>query len=117
VINKVRCIERNAPMKALYKAESGPGLSLVERPEPSPRDGDVKIRVMRTGICGTDLHIDSWDAWAAGAVNAPLIPGHEFSGRVVEVGADVTTVEVGECVGIAEIVEQAVVIFAKTLPV
>jgi threonine 3-dehydrogenase len=85
-------------MKALYKASAGPGLSLVERPEPSPRDGDVKIQVMRTGICGTDLHIDSWDAWAAGAVNAPLIPGHEFSGRVVEVGADVTTVKVGELV-------------------
>jgi len=85
-------------VKALYKAANGPGLSLIERPEPTPAAGEVKIRVLRTGICGTDLHIDSWDAWAAGAVNAPLIPGHEFSGRVVEVGEDVTTVPLGALV-------------------
>ncbi len=82
-------------MKALYKSESGPGLILVERPEPIPGVSDVKIRVMRTGICGTDLHIDSWDAWAARTVNAPLIPGHEFSGEVVEIGSAVTSVPVG----------------------
>ena len=82
-------------MKALYKAESAAGLKLVERPEPETGPGEVKIRVMRTGICGTDLHIESWDAWASDAVNAPLIPGHEFSGTVVEVGSDVTSVEVG----------------------
>ncbi|WP_111718429.1 L-threonine 3-dehydrogenase [Homoserinimonas sp. OAct 916] len=85
-------------MKALFKETAGPGLTLVERPEPSPGPGDVKIKVLRTGICGTDLHIESWDAWAEGAVNAPLIPGHEFSGRVVEIGEDVTTVSVGELV-------------------
>lgn len=82
-------------MKALYKESAAPGLKLVERPEPTPGAGDVKIRVARTGICGTDLHIDSWDDWAAGAVNAPLIPGHEFSGHVVEVGEGVTSVKVG----------------------
>lgn len=82
-------------MKALYKAAAAPGLQLVERPEPTPGPGEVKIRVLRTGICGTDLHIDAWDDWAAGAVNAPLIPGHEFSGRVVELGDDVTSVQVG----------------------
>jgi threonine 3-dehydrogenase len=85
-------------VKALFKAASGPGLSLVERPEPTPGASEVKIQVLRTGICGTDLHIDSWDAWAASAVNAPLIPGHEFSGRVVEIGEDVTTVPVGALV-------------------
>jgi threonine 3-dehydrogenase len=85
-------------VKALFKATSGPGLSLVERPEPTPGASEVKIQVLRTGICGTDLHIDSWDAWAASAVNAPLIPGHEFSGRVVEIGEDVTTVPVGALV-------------------
>lgn len=85
-------------MKALFKESAGPGLTLVERPEPSAGPGDVKIQVLRTGICGTDLHIESWDAWAAGAVNAPLIPGHEFSGRVVEIGDDVTTISVGELV-------------------
>jgi threonine 3-dehydrogenase len=85
-------------MKALFKPASGPGLTLVDRPEPTPGHNDVKIRVARTGICGTDLHIESWDSWAAGAINAPLIPGHEFSGYVVEVGVDVTTVSIGDLV-------------------
>ena len=85
-------------MKALYKDKAGPGLILAERPEPTPGRGEVKIRVARTGICGTDLHIESWDAWAAGAINAPLIPGHEFSGHVVELGEGVSSVEVGALV-------------------
>ncbi|MDQ2796396.1 MAG: L-threonine 3-dehydrogenase, partial [Actinomycetota bacterium] len=61
-------------------------------------EDDVKIRVLRTGICGTDLHIEAWDAWAAGAIDAPLIPGHEFCGEVVEVGAGVRDVDVGNLV-------------------
>ena len=85
-------------MKALYKDKAGPGLILAERPEPTPGRGEVKIRVARTGICGTDLHIESWDAWAAGAINAPLIPGHEFSGHVVELGEGVTSVDLGALV-------------------
>ena len=56
----------------------------------------MKIRVLRTGICGTDLHIEAWDDWAAGAVNAPLIVGHEFCGEVVAVGAGVRDVRVGD---------------------
>jgi len=82
-------------MKALYKSGPHAGLELVERPEPTPGPHEVKIRVHRTGICGTDLHIESWDAWASGAVNTPLIPGHEFSGEVVEIGTEVTSVAVG----------------------
>lgn len=82
-------------MKALFKESAAPGLRLVERPEPTPGFGEVKVRVHRTGICGTDLHIESWDNWANGAVNAPLIPGHEFSGEVVEVGEGVKSVAVG----------------------
>ena len=85
-------------MRALYKSAAGPGLVLTERPEPEPGHTDVKIRVARTGICGTDLHIESWDPWAAGAINAPLVPGHEFSGHVVEVGRDVGSVAVGDFV-------------------
>lgn len=85
-------------MKALYKGVAGPGLTLTDRPEPNPGPNDVKIRVARTGICGTDLHIESWDPWADGAVNAPLIPGHEFSGHVVEVGDNVRTFAVGDVV-------------------
>ena len=83
-------------MKALYKPAAAAGLELVDRPEPSAGAGEVKIRVLRAGICGTDLHIEAWDEWAAAAVNQPLVVGHEFAGEVVEVGRDVTTVAVGD---------------------
>jgi len=85
-------------LRALYKRSASPGLEWVERPEPSVGPGEVKIRVLRTGICGTDLHILAWDDWAAGAVNAPLIAGHEFSGEVVAVGAGVRNAAVGDLV-------------------
>lgn len=83
-------------MKALYKPGPQSGFELVDRPEPSPGLGEVKIRVMTTGICGTDLHIESWDAWAAGIIEAPLIPGHEFYGEVVELGDGVHDVRIGD---------------------
>lgn len=83
-------------MKALFKAVAGPGLELVDRPDPVAGPGDVVIRVLRTGICGTDLHILRWDGWAESAVAAPLIPGHEFYGEVVEVGPLVCDVAVGD---------------------
>src|SRR5919112_1533431 len=83
-------------MKALYKAGPQAGFELVDRPEPEAGPADVKIRVMTTGICGTDLHIQSWDAWAQGIIEAPLIPGHEFYGEVVETGEDVRDVKVGD---------------------
>jgi threonine 3-dehydrogenase len=85
-------------MKALYKPAAAAGLELVDRPEPKPGRDEVKVRVLRTGICGTDLHIESWDPWAAGAVDAPLVPGHEFCGEVVEVGDEVRDVAVGDLV-------------------
>jgi threonine 3-dehydrogenase len=85
-------------MKALYMPAAAPGLELVERPEPVVGGNDVKIRVLRTGICGTDLHIEAWDDWAAGAVRAPLIPGHEFAGEVVAIGDGVRDVRVGDLV-------------------
>ncbi|MGH8860592.1 MAG: L-threonine 3-dehydrogenase [Jatrophihabitantaceae bacterium] len=85
-------------MRALYKPAAAPGFELVERPEPGAGPGEVKIRVLRAGICGTDLHIEQWDAWAASAVNAPLIAGHEFCGEVVEVGSGVRDVHVGALV-------------------
>ena len=83
-------------MKALYKPAGAPEFEFTDRPEPEAGPDEVKIRVLRTGICGTDLHIESWDAWAASAVNAPLIPGHEFCGEVVAVGAGVRDVRVGD---------------------
>jgi threonine 3-dehydrogenase len=85
-------------VRALYKPAASPGFELVDRPEPEAGPGEVKIRVLRTGICGTDLHIESWDAWAASAVNAPLVPGHEFCGEVVDVGDGVQDVPVGALV-------------------
>jgi len=83
-------------MKALFKEEPGAGLTLVDRPEPTAGPGDVVIRVLRTGICGTDLHIHRWDDWAASAISTPLIPGHEFYGEVVEVGPLVHDIVVGD---------------------
>lgn len=82
-------------MLALFKPHGAPGLELADRPEPHPGDHEVKIRVLRTGICGTDLHIESWDAWAASTIKPPLIPGHEFYGEVVEIGREVRDVPVG----------------------
>lgn len=83
-------------MKALYKSGAQAGFELVDRPEPEAGPDDVKIRVMTTGICGTDLHIQSWDSWAQGIIEAPLIAGHEFYGEVVETGEDVRDVKVGD---------------------
>jgi threonine 3-dehydrogenase len=85
-------------VKALYKPAAAPGFDLTDRPEPEPGPAEVKVRVLRTGICGTDLHIEAWDAWAAGAVDQPLIAGHEFCGEVVAVGAAVRDVRVGDLV-------------------
>ena len=85
-------------MKALVKTAPGPGLSLVDVSEPAVGPGEVKLRVLRTGICGTDLHIDAWDGWSARTIRAPLVIGHEFVGRVVEVGAAVTKVREGDLV-------------------
>ncbi|MCR2802031.1 L-threonine 3-dehydrogenase [Microbacterium sp. zg-Y818] len=85
-------------MKALYKSAPGAGFEFVDRPEPDPGTADVKIRVLRTGICGTDLHIEKWDDWAASTIKTPLVPGHEFYGEVVEVGQSVRDVAVGDLV-------------------
>ncbi len=85
-------------MRALIKDRAAAGLSFIELPEPTPGPGEAKVRVLRTGICGTDLHIDSWDHWAQGAITAPLVPGHEFSGEVVELGDGVESVRVGDLV-------------------
>ncbi len=85
-------------MKSLRKLEAAPGFQLVDVAEPIAGPRDVKIKVLRTGICGTDLHIQSWDSWAASTINVPITPGHEFSGTVVEIGADVTTINIGDFV-------------------
>ncbi len=85
-------------MKALMKIGPQAGLELTDVPEPQiTRGNDVKIRVMRAGICGTDLHIHAWDASAESMCDTlPFIPGHEFYGEVVEIGEDVMDVQVGD---------------------
>jgi threonine 3-dehydrogenase len=85
-------------MKALVKSSAAPGLELQDVPEPEIGINDVLIEVDRTGICGTDLHIYNWDAWAQGAVPTPLVIGHEFVGRIVEMGSNVTDCKVGDVV-------------------
>jgi len=85
-------------MKALVKVDAAPGLELTDVADPQVGPGDVAVKVLRTGICGTDLHIDSWDDWAARNVKPPLVLGHEFVGEVVETGRNVTGVKVGDLV-------------------
>jgi threonine 3-dehydrogenase len=85
-------------MLALVKTAPGPGLVLREVPRPTIGINDVLIRVQRTGICGTDLHIESWDPWAARTIVPPLIVGHEFVGEIVEVGSNVTDFGPGDLV-------------------
>jgi len=85
-------------MKALVKTKAEPGLWLEDVPEPLMGINDVLIRVLRTGICGTDLHIYDWDAWARKTVPVPLVIGHEFVGEVVAAGANVSDFFAGETV-------------------
>ena len=83
-------------MKALVKTGPGEGLALQDRPVPQIGPSDVLIRVRKTGICGTDVHIWNWDEWAARTVPAPMIIGHEFAGEIVELGRDVTGLTLGQ---------------------
>src|SRR5271170_1851158 len=83
-------------MKALVKSKAERGLWLQDVPEPKPGINDVLIRVDRTGICGTDLHIYKWDAWAQKTIPVPMVVGHEFVGEIVEVGSNVKDFFPGE---------------------
>ena len=85
-------------MKALVKSQAKPGLWLEEVPVPEPGINDVLIRVLKTGICGTDLHIYDWDEWAQATIPVPLIIGHEFVGEIVAVGSNVSDFHAGEIV-------------------
>lgn len=85
-------------MKALLKAEASPGLRLSEIPIPALRANEVLIRIHKTAICGTDLHIYKWDEWASRTIPVPMPVGHEFVGRIHETGEDATEFKVGELV-------------------
>jgi len=83
-------------VKALVKSKAKPGLWLEDVPEPELGINDVKIRVLATGICGTDLHIYEWNAWAQQTIPVPLVIGHEFVGEIVAVGSNVTDFHPGD---------------------
>jgi threonine 3-dehydrogenase len=85
-------------MKALAKTKGEPGLWLVDVEVPKIGINDVLIRVHRTGICGTDLHIYQWDDWAQKTIPVPLVIGHEFVGEIVEVGSNVVDFYPGDTV-------------------
>lgn len=85
-------------MKAIVKTEAGPGLTIEDVPEPEAGPRDVLIRIRKTSICGTDLHIYNWDSWSQKTVKPPLTLGHEYCGEIVEVGSGVKDFEVGELV-------------------
>ncbi len=83
-------------MKALVKAKDEPGLWMEDRPVPEIGPEDVLIRIRKTGICGTDVHIWNWDDWARKTVPVGLVTGHEFAGDIVELGRDVHDLAVGQ---------------------
>jgi threonine 3-dehydrogenase len=85
-------------MRALVKQDRAPGLIMTDVPEPEIGINDVLIRVDRTGICGTDLHIVDWNEWAQQTVPVPLVIGHEFVGEIVEVGSNVSDFHPGDLV-------------------
>jgi threonine 3-dehydrogenase len=85
-------------MRALVKSRAEPGLWMEEVPEPKIGINDVLIRVHRTGVCGTDVHIYKWDEWAAKTIPVPMVVGHEFVGEIVKVGANVADFHAGQIV-------------------
>jgi len=83
-------------MKALIKKEPVEGIWMSDEPEPEVGPNDVKIRIKKTAICGTDVHIYNWDEWSQRTVPVPMITGHEFVGEVVEMGSQVVGFEHGQ---------------------
>jgi threonine 3-dehydrogenase len=87
-------------VKAIVKSRAEVGLWLEDVPEPNVGINDVLIRIKRTGICGTDVHIWNWDAWAQSTIKVPTILGHELAGEIVEVGSNVNDFHVGDIVSV-----------------
>jgi len=85
-------------MKALVKSQAEPGLWLADVPVPAVGLNDVLIRIHKTAICGTDVHIYNWDAWARKTIPVPMTIGHEFVGAVERVGENVTDFKPGDLV-------------------
>ena len=85
-------------MQAILKATRAPGLKVATVPKPSAGPGEVLIAVRHAGVCGTDLHIADWDAWAQGRLHPPVVVGHEFAGEIVGVGDGVAELKTGQLV-------------------
>lgn len=85
-------------MAAIQKSEAGPGAKIIETQVPTPGFGEVLIKVQAASICGTDAHIYTWDKWAEQRIKTPHIFGHEFAGKVVELGEGVRRAKVGDYV-------------------
>jgi threonine 3-dehydrogenase len=85
-------------MQAVVKDKRAPGLTVTRVPKPAPGPGEVLIAVRHAGVCGTDLHIADWDPWAQGRIKPPVVIGHEFAGEIVQSGAEVTGLSVGQIV-------------------
>jgi threonine 3-dehydrogenase len=83
-------------MRALVKSKAEPGIWLERTQKPAIGHNDVLIKVRRTAICGTDIHIYRWDDWAKKTIPVPMVVGHEFSGEIVETGVEVRGYEVGD---------------------
>ncbi len=83
-------------MKALVKREAKPGIWLEEVPKPEIKDDEVLIQPIKTAICGTDVHIYKWDRWAEKTIPVPLVIGHEFMGRIAQIGKNVNNLSIGE---------------------
>ncbi|NTS33792.1 L-threonine 3-dehydrogenase [Phyllobacterium sp. BT25] len=83
-------------MKALVKAKAEPGIWMERVPVPEPGPNDVLIKVRKSAICGTDVHIYNWDKWAQATIPVPMVVGHEFSGEIAEIGSAVTKYTVGQ---------------------
>jgi threonine 3-dehydrogenase len=85
-------------VRAIAKVRPEPGVEIIDVPEPTTGPDQVKIKLEAASVCGTDLHIYSWDPWAASRIQPPRIIGHEFCGTIVEVGAGLTDLKVGDFV-------------------
>src|SRR5205809_33911 len=87
-------------MKALVKSKPEPGIWLEEVPKPTIGPNDLLVRVHYASICGTDLHIVNWDAWAQRTIKVPLVIGHEFEGTIVAIGSEVSGFTTGQRVAV-----------------
>jgi threonine 3-dehydrogenase len=83
-------------MKALVKKQAAPGIWMDDIPEPSVGPNDVLIKINKTAICGTDMHIYKWDAWAQRTIKVPMAVGHEYCGKIVDMGSEVRGFTIGD---------------------